>query len=86
MSYITLTTPKTKTTVIEYDRFIIKDVKIILSSSAKIIVLLIPTTVSAKVGAVIKTYTLEGTDYTDWGNDDTYLINYLKDAINSDSL
>lgn len=86
MSYINLTTPKTKTTVIEYDRFIIKDVKILLSSSAKVIVLLIPTTVTPKDGAIIKTYTLEGTAYTDWGNDDTYLVNYLKNAINADSI
>ena len=30
-----------------------------------------------------KNFTLTGTDYTNWGNDDTYITNYIMNALNT---
>jgi hypothetical protein len=79
MNEIILDNPYTITTVSTYSKFIIKDIKIILDVSARINVLLKSN--DTKTPPIIKVFLLEGDDYANWGNDDTYLVNYIKNIL-----
>jgi hypothetical protein len=74
----TLDTPITKTTTIQYITFKIKDVCIQLNNSATFVVLIY----GANSGEILcKKILMEGTDYEDWGLDDTYAINFVKAQV-----
>jgi len=75
---VTLDTPVTKTTVVQYVSFKIKDVTVRLNSIATFVVLLYGSNNEILCRKVL----MEGQDYLDWGNDDTYAINYVKSKIN----
>ena len=76
MSEIFFDTPVTKTTVVEYDRFKIKNIQVELNSSAKIIVLVFKTGSESPV--ICTTIDMPPEDYATWGTDDTYVINFVK--------
>jgi hypothetical protein len=73
-------TPITKTTIIEYNRFKIKNIVIELNASAKIVVLIFPSDES-KDSVICKTIEMSPEDYALWGTDDTYIVNYVKDKL-----
>lgn len=76
---ITFETALTKTTTIVYDRFKIKNVLVNLNSSAKITVLVLPTDSSHTM--ICKTVEMSPADYALWGEDDQYIINYIKSYL-----
>lgn len=75
---VTLDTPLTKTTVVQYVSFKIKDVTVRLNSIATFVVLLYGSNNEILCRKVL----MEGQDYLDWGNDDTYALTYVKSKIN----
>jgi hypothetical protein len=77
MSEIFFDTPVTKTTVIEYNRFKIKNILVELNSSAKIVVLVFPIT-GSESSVICKTIDMSPEDYAIWGTDDNYIINFVK--------
>jgi hypothetical protein len=81
MSYITLDTPIIQTVVKTYTKFLIKDVKVNINSSATIIILLKPL-----VGDIIsKVLEMNGDDYNSWGSDDAYLIEFIKQKLENEN-
>jgi hypothetical protein len=77
MNYIALETPIVETIVKTYNRFLIKDIRVNINSSATIIVLLKPID-----GDIIsRVIEMAGDDYANWGSDDAYLIQFIKDKL-----
>lgn len=81
MSEITLDVSLIKTQVIEYNRFKIKNFDLKLNQSANIIILLYP--VNPEHIVECRTITLEGDDYNSWGNDDNYIIEFIKQKLSN---
>lgn len=79
MSEIPLDTPLVKTQVIEYNRFKIKNFDLKLNNKVSIIILLYPTNPEHVVEC--KTIVIEGADYKAWGNDDNYVIQFIKTKL-----
>jgi hypothetical protein len=79
MSEINLDTPLIKTQVIEYNRFKIKNFDLKLNEKVSIIILLYPVNPEHTVEA--RTIVMDGDDYTNWGNDDSYVINFIKSKL-----
>jgi hypothetical protein len=79
MSEINLDTPLIKTQVIEYNRFKIKNFDLKLNEKVSIIILLYP--VNPEHTVECRTIVMEGDDYTNWGNDDSYCINFIKNKL-----
>jgi hypothetical protein len=73
-------TPIAKTTIIEYNRFKIKNIVIELNASAKIVVLIFPSD-ETKDSVICKTIEMSPEEYALWGTDDTYIVNYVKDKL-----
>jgi hypothetical protein len=75
MSKITLDTPKVVTKIITYTEFTIKDIIISLNQSARFIIIL--------YGDETDVVEIEMTseEYNLWGNDDSYVINFIKSHI-----
>ena len=69
----------TKTTVVEYNRFKIKNVLVTLNSTAKITVLVLPTDTNNTM--ICKTIEMSPAEYALWGEDDQYIINYIKSYL-----
>lgn len=81
MSYITLDTPIIQTVVKTYTKFLIKEVKVNINSSATIIILLKPL-----VGDIIsKVLEMNGDDYNSWGSDDSYIIEFIKQKLENEN-
>jgi hypothetical protein len=76
---IYLENPIIRTSVIEFDRFKIKNFEITLNEKVKIIILLFPVNPEHIIEAM--TITIEGDEYANWGSDDEYLINLIKQKI-----
>jgi hypothetical protein len=79
MSEINLDTPLIKTQVIEYNRFKIKNFDLRLNEKVSIIILLYP--VNPEHTVECRTIVMEGADYEAWGNDDSYVINFIKTKL-----
>jgi len=75
MNKITLDTPKVVTKTVTYTEFIIKDIIITLNQSARFIVIL--------YGDETDVVDLEMTpqEYEAWGNDDNYVIQFIKTKL-----
>lgn len=76
---IFLDTPIRKLIALEYDRFKIKDFQLKLNESVSIIILLYP--VNPEHSVECRTIMIEGADYDAWGNDDAYVINFIKNKL-----
>jgi hypothetical protein len=76
-SFITLDIPITETVITTYDKFVIKNITVNINSSATIIVLLCPI-VGDIVSRIIE---MDGEDYANWGSDDNYLIQFIKQKL-----
>jgi hypothetical protein len=76
---IFLDTPIRKLIALEYDRFKIKDFQLKLNESVSIIILLYPVNPDHSVEC--RTIMIEGADYDAWGNDDAYVINFIKNKL-----
>lgn len=74
-----LDTPIRKLIDLEYDRFQIKDFQLKLNESVSIIILLYP--VNPEHSVECRTIVIEGGDYDAWGNDDAYVINFIKNKL-----
>jgi len=72
-------TPITVTTTTVIDKFIIQRVEVKLKESAHIVVDLVNNTGNY---AGSKYLTVSGEDYANWGSDDDYLINWIKNNLN----
>jgi len=72
-------TPITVTTTTVIDKFIIQRVEVKLKESAYIVVDLVNNTGNY---AGSKYLTISGEDYANWGSDDDYLINWIKNNLN----
>ena len=59
--------------------FVIKEIKVQLHISVALSVLFI----DSEGKSFMKRIVLSGDSYTNWGNDDDYLFNYIKDNINT---
>jgi hypothetical protein len=79
MSEINLDTPLSKIQVIEYNRFKIKNFDLRLHEKVSIIILLYP--VNPEHTVECRTIVMEGADYEAWGNDDSYVINFIKTKL-----
>jgi hypothetical protein len=79
MSEIILDTPLIKTQVIEYNRFKIKNFDLKLNQSVSIIILLYP--VNPEHIVECRTIVMDGDDYNNWGNDDSYVIEFIKQKL-----
>jgi len=79
MSEIFLDTPIRKLMALEYDRFKIKNFDLKLNESVSIIILLYPVNLEHSVEC--RTIVIEGADYEAWGNDDAYVINFIKNKL-----
>lgn len=77
-SFINLDTVITETVITTYNRFLIKSITVNINSSATIIILLYPETSGTIVSRIIE---MDGTDYANWGNDDNYLIEFIKQKL-----
>ena len=78
-SLITLTTPKTITTTNTISQFSIGSISINLGTSANISVTLLDSSANI-IG--INGFTMRGTDYANWGNNDVpYVINWVENQI-----
>jgi hypothetical protein len=78
-TYINLDTPITETVTKTYTKFLIKNVTVNINSSATIIILLFPL----EGDIVSRIIQMEGSDYENWGSDDSYLIDFIKIKLNS---
>ena len=76
---IFLDTPIRKLIALEYDRFKIKDFQLKLNESVSIIIILYP--VNPEHSVECRTIMIEGADYEAWGNDDAYVINFIKNKL-----
>ena len=76
---IFLDTPIRKLIALEYNRFKIKDFQLKLNESVSIIILLYP--VNPEQSVECRTIEIKGPDYEAWGNDDTYVINFIKNKL-----
>ncbi len=76
---IFLDTPIHKLIALEYNRFKIKDFQLKLNESVSIIILLYP--VNPEQSVECRTIVIEGADYEAWGNDDAYVINFIKNKL-----
>ena len=76
---IFLDTPIRKLMALEYDRFKIKNFDLKLNESVSIIILLYPVNLEHSVEC--RTIVIEGADYEAWGNDDAYVINFIKNKL-----
>jgi hypothetical protein len=72
-------TPITVTRVTIIDKFIIRKVDVKLKESAEIIFDLVDNTGHY---AGTKYLVISGEDYANWGSDDDYLINWIKNNLN----
>jgi hypothetical protein len=79
MSEILLDTPIRKLVALEYDRFKIKNFDLKLNESVSIIIILYPVNPDHSVEC--RTIVIEGQDYDAWGNDDAYVINFIKNKL-----
>lgn len=77
MNRIPLDTPKTVTKVYTYTEFVIKDIRIDLNNSAKFIIILHGADNMVDVMEISMT----PEEYGLWGNDDNYVINFLKGKL-----
>jgi len=71
--------PVTLTTVTVIDKFIIKRIEIKIKESAGIMIDLVDNTGNS---AGTRYLTMSGEDYANWGSDDDYLINWIKNNLN----
>jgi hypothetical protein len=78
-TYINLDMPITETVTKTYTKFFIKNVTVNINSSATIIILLFPL----EGDIVSRIIQMEGSDYENWGSDDSYLIDFIKIKLNS---
>ena len=76
---IFLVTNLVKTQIITYNRFKIKNFDLKLNESVSIIILLYPEDPQHSVEC--RTIVIEGPDYEAWGNDDNYIIEYIKNKL-----
>lgn len=76
-TYINLDTPIVETVVRTYTKFFIKNVTVNINSSATIIILLYPL----EGDIISRIIEMDGSDYADWGSDDNYLINFIKNKL-----
>lgn len=76
-TYINLDTPIVETVVRTYTKFFIKNVTVNINSSATIIILLYPV----EGDIISRIIEMDGSDYADWGSDDNYLINFIKNKL-----
>jgi len=72
-------TPVTVTRVTVIDKFVIKKVDVKLKENAEIIVDLVDNTGNY---AGTKFLVISGEDYANWGSDDDYIINWIKNNLN----
>jgi hypothetical protein len=72
-------TPVTVTKVTIIDKFIIRKVDVKIKESAEIILDLVDSNNSY---AGTKYLVMSGEDYANWGSDDDYLINWIKNNLN----
>lgn len=79
MSEIPLDTHIVKTEVIAYDRFKIRNFDLKLNESVTIIILLYP--VNPDHAVECRTIVMDGADYQGWGNDDAYVIEFIKNKL-----
>ena len=77
-SYIDLDIPITETVTKTYTKFLIKNVTVNINSSATIIILLYPL----EGDIISRIIQMDGSDYANWGSDDSYLINFIKAKLN----
>lgn len=75
MNKITLDTPKVVTKTITYTEFIIKDIKVQLNQTAKFIVILYGDETD------VVEFEMTEQEYADWGVDDSYIIDYIKEKL-----
>jgi hypothetical protein len=78
MNNIVLDTPYVITLTKNITKFDIDEIKVNLNQSASIRVFLKN---DENEISDIKTITLEGEDYSNWGEDDEYIINYIKNLL-----
>lgn len=78
---IYLDTPIEKHTVIQYDRFKIKNIDIRLNSTAKLYVIIFKTGTEYGTSMITKTIEMTSEEYNLWGTDDNYIINFVKSKI-----
>jgi len=76
-TYINLDTPIVETVVKTYTKFLIKNVTVNINSSATIIVLLCPL----EGDIISRIIDMDGEDYANWGSDDNYLIQFIKQKL-----
>jgi hypothetical protein len=76
-TYINLDTPIIETVVRTYTKFFIKNVTVNINSSATIIILLYPV----EGDIISRIIEMDGSDYANWGSDDNYLINFIKNKL-----
>ena len=76
-TYINLDTPITETVTKTYTKFLIKNVTVNVNSNATIIILLCPI----EGDIISRIIEMDGNDYTDWGSDDNYLIQFIKQKL-----
>jgi len=72
-------TPITVTTTTVIDKFVIQRVEVKLKESAGIMIDLVDNTGNY---AGTRYLTMSGEDYANWGSDDDYLINWIKNNLN----
>ena len=78
-----LTTPVTITTIKNVNGFLINNVSITPFTSASVIISLYDSSNNYIQNSTIN---LTGTNYTNWGNNDQYLISYIEGQIPTLSL
>ena len=76
-TYINLDTPITETVTKTYTKFFIKNVTVNINSSATIIVLLCPL----EGDIISRIIEMDGGDYANWGSNDDYLIQFIKQKL-----
>jgi hypothetical protein len=70
--------PVTVTTTTVIDKFVIKRIEIKIKESAVIMIELIDSTGNY---AGTRYFTISGDDYANWGSDDDYIINWIKNNL-----
>jgi hypothetical protein len=75
MERIPLDTPKVVTKTITYTEFVIKDVKVQLNLTAKFIVILYGDETD------VVEFDMTEQEYADWGTDDNYVIEFIKEKL-----
>lgn len=77
MEKIQLDTPMIITKSFTYTHFKIKDIIITLNQTAKFIVILYGDTEDVDVQEIL----MNETEYANWGNDDSYVIDFIKQKL-----